>query len=104
MRQVPGKPTPLETLRERQQNVHMLRELMESPEWTLLTQHYTAEYQRAAGVAHRVPLETETPYQRYYNLGVAHGMRILLDLPGRLVQTLAITEEERAHVAQGASS
>lgn len=88
-----------EALRERSTIVEQVKEVMRLPGWQHIERSLAAVVEQSSTDAARAPTEQETPYQRYYRLGFAHGVRAVADLPQRLVTANELSEHERSRLA-----
>ncbi len=88
-----------EALRERQTVVEQVQEVMSLPGWKHIEQTTGAIVEQSSAAAARPPTDQETPFQRYYTMGFAHGVRAAADVAQRLVSMNTLSEHERSRLA-----
>ena len=88
-----------EALRERQTVVEQVKEVMSLPGWRHIEQTQAAIVEQTSTAAAKPPTGDETPHQRYYAMGFAHGARMVAETAQRLVSANQLSEHERARLA-----
>lgn len=97
-------PARAAELAEREALVDRLRRLEEVPGWAELQGEMARLLRDAEGTATRNPMDQETPYMRYYNLGVWKGMELIVKLRENLIRARGLSEVERTQLAEARAS
>lgn len=88
-----------EALRERAVLVEQVKEVLRLPGWGHIEKSLAAVVEQTSIDASRAPTDQETPFQRYYRLGFAHGVKAVADMARRLVAANELSEHERSRLA-----
>lgn len=87
-----------QVLRERAALTEQVKEVMELTGWKHIENNLGVLVEQAAADAAKAPTSDETPHQRYYRLGFAHGVRAAAGVAQRLVVVNELSENEKARL------